>query len=128
MAAGNDKESKHLRETLKTKLIELTRHEKPNPPPHQTKTLGQICIEGGIPFPMTEVQPIKVEIGCTIDELGGEEIVRNFPERSYSVASKNPNDIVNLLAHEAHEWRAVEINRVRNRQKRRFELLTSTPQ
>jgi hypothetical protein len=91
--------------------------------PHQTKTLGQLCTEGGIPFPMTEFDPLLVEVG-SIEGLNGEEIVRNFPDRSYSVASTDPNQIVNLLAHVAHEWRAIEINRVRNRSKHRFGLLT----
>jgi len=89
-----------------------------------TRTPGQICAEGQIPFPMTEIRPILIETGCSLRELNGEEIVRNFPARTYSIATSDPNKVVDLLAHEAHEWAAVEINRVRNKHKRKFELLT----
>jgi len=72
---------------------------------------------------MTETHAILIETGCSLQELNGEEIVRNFPARTYSIATSDPNKVVDLLAHEAHEW-AAEINRVRNKHKRKFELLT----
>jgi hypothetical protein len=73
-----------------------------------------------VPVHVASLRLIKV--GST--DLGVEKIVRNFPRLTYSVASTEPDEIVNLLAHEANEWSAVEINRVRNRIKRRLELFT----
>jgi hypothetical protein len=76
--------------------------------PAKTKTLRQICEEGSIPFPVEEPYHILVETGKEDLE---EPIVRNFPKRSYSTRSANPQEIVDLLAYEAHEWQAWEIQR-----------------
>ena len=76
--------------------------------PSHTRTLRQICKEAGLPFPIEEAYPIHIETGITHLE---EPIFRNFPDRSYSTRTANPREILELLAYEAHEWQAIEIQR-----------------
>lgn len=76
--------------------------------PQRTKTLRLICKEAEIPFPIEEAYDVLIETG--VEKLE-EPIIRNFPSRSYSTQSSDPKEILELLAYEAHEWQACEIQR-----------------
>ena len=81
-------------------------------------TLREICKKGKIPFPIMNENSIYIEIVCNQKE----DIVRNFPKKSYSIKTEDPQEIIELLAYEAHKWQSYEIQRTNVKHK--FPLLT----
>jgi hypothetical protein len=81
------------------------------PDPSKTISLGEICRQADVPCPLDiDAQTaIRVEMGS--ETTPTEEIVRNFPDKSFSVSTQSPLEALKLLAYEAHCWQAWETMR-----------------
>lgn len=79
----------------------------------QTVALGELCRQAGLECPLDDAaqKRVRVEFDPSLDERA----VRNLPERSYTVRTKNALEILEILAYEAHQWEAWEVMRHQRR-------------